>query len=299
MKALCRTMICLILGSSIGRAQTMRAAPEVTLLTPAKGDVTTLNLCPGYTTSVRLPQEISSVVVGDPEKFKAEHSAIEPRLVFLKPLTSGKAESNALITTRSGQEVSLHLISACAVPSSPVDFLVEYSQPRSMLIRPSESMGFSSGQAMSGAQPLTKQSLTPAEKVLGNQQNIASPEWRGQGLQASIGQSVESEENMIVGFSILNGSEKPIEILPPQVQLRGIGKKKKQIKADPLPVSEFRLTAYHLEPGERTDGIVVFEHPAFKEASERLELVIAASDAVDRPTVVALSFTPSRTGGGK
>ena len=302
MKAHCLAIICLLilyLQISDLAGQAPNTVPRVTMLTIVEGETRTLNLCPGYTTSIRLPQEISSVVVGDPEKFKAEHSSTEPRLVFLKPLTNAKAESNALITTRSGQEVSLHLVSACTVPGSRVDFLVEYSQARSMLIRPSESLGFDSDHAMYNTQAPKSQSFTPAEKVLGNQQNIASPEWQGKGLEASIGQTVESEENMIVGFSILNASEKPIEILPPQVQLRGTGRKKKQIKADPVPVSEFRLTAYHLEPGERTDGIVVFEHPAFKEASERLELAIAASDAVDRPTVVVLPFTPSRRGGGK
>ena len=52
------------------------------------GAVTVLHLAPGYTTSVRLPEEISSVVIGNPASFKAEHSEAEPRLVFFKPTTS-------------------------------------------------------------------------------------------------------------------------------------------------------------------------------------------------------------------
>jgi hypothetical protein len=39
---------------------------------------------PGYATSIRLPEEISSVVVGTPANFMAEHSDGDPKLVFLK-----------------------------------------------------------------------------------------------------------------------------------------------------------------------------------------------------------------------
>lgn len=73
--------------------------------------MTVLHLAPGYTTSIRLPEEISSVVVGNPASFKAEHSESEAKLVFFKPTTSQRSESNALITTKSGQEISLHLVS--------------------------------------------------------------------------------------------------------------------------------------------------------------------------------------------
>jgi hypothetical protein len=48
----------------------------------------------------------------NPAAFKAEHSEAEPRLVFLKPITTEASESNAVITTRQGEEISLHLISA-------------------------------------------------------------------------------------------------------------------------------------------------------------------------------------------
>lgn len=33
-------------------------------------------------------------------------------MVFLKPITSEPSESNALVTTKSGQEISLQLVSA-------------------------------------------------------------------------------------------------------------------------------------------------------------------------------------------
>jgi hypothetical protein len=47
--------------------------------------VTVLHLHPGFVSSVLLPEEVSSVVLGDPAAFKGEHSEAEPRLVFFKP----------------------------------------------------------------------------------------------------------------------------------------------------------------------------------------------------------------------
>ena len=98
---------------SYGMAQTQdgKAIPQVTHLPVEDGTVTVLHLMPGYTTSLRLPEEISSVVVGNPAAFKAEHSEAEPRLVFLKPIATQAAESNALITTKSGHEINVQLIS--------------------------------------------------------------------------------------------------------------------------------------------------------------------------------------------
>ena|SRR5258708_140919 len=88
------------LMTSVGTAQTGegKIVPIVTSLPIEAGEVTLLHLGPGYTTSVRLPEEIRSVVVGNPAAFKAEHSEAEPRLVFLKPITSEPNESNALLS---------------------------------------------------------------------------------------------------------------------------------------------------------------------------------------------------------
>src|SRR5438876_9112474 len=96
--------------------------PQVATLTIDLGTVTALRLRPGYVTSVRLPEDVSSIVVGDPKTFKAEHSDGEPRLVFLKPIGSKPSQTNALVTTKSGHEVSLHLISNGQFETGDVDF---------------------------------------------------------------------------------------------------------------------------------------------------------------------------------
>jgi hypothetical protein len=88
-----------------------RVLPDARIvrLTLDTQSVTVLHLRPAYVSSVRLPEDVSSVVLGNPGTFKAEHSEAEPRLVFLKPTTTSRAETNALITTRTGHEISLHL----------------------------------------------------------------------------------------------------------------------------------------------------------------------------------------------
>ena len=104
-----------------------KTTPQVKNVVIEEGVVTPVYLRPGYATSVRLPEEVNSVVVGNPLAFKAEDSEAEPRLVFIKPITTKAAESNALITTKSNQEINLHLISSgLAGASSEVDFLVEF-----------------------------------------------------------------------------------------------------------------------------------------------------------------------------
>jgi hypothetical protein len=52
-------------------------------------------------------------------------------------------------------------------------------------------------------------------------------------------------------------------------------------------------------PGERSDGVVVFERPAFKESSERLELRLAQADRVDHPILLPLPFITMGKGGSR
>jgi hypothetical protein len=70
-----------------------------------------LRLRPLFTTTIRLPEPVTSVAVGAPTLFEVEHSDQEPRLVFVKPSTKEPATSNRGIALQSGQEISMRLLS--------------------------------------------------------------------------------------------------------------------------------------------------------------------------------------------
>src|SRR5579859_7761382 len=297
-------IICLLVG--IAQAQESQVIPNVTTLEIEEGTITPLHLSPGYTTSVRLPEEISSVVIGNPATFKAEHSEAEPRLVFLKPITAQPSESNALITTKSGEEITLHLVSGGkAAANTRVDFLVEYRRPQSFLVGPSNRQSFLIAETHTILATVSSSSPSRVEKPdlvareLEKQKSLSIPAWEGKEVLAAVGASVKHDHQTILGFSILNGSNRTIELLPPQVELTGTGHGNggKRIKAEPVAVSEYRLTARRLAPGERADGVVVFERPAFKESSEKLQLRLAEAESVDRPILLPVPFTATSVGG--
>jgi hypothetical protein len=103
--------------------------------------IVTLQVAPRIATSIRLPEPVNSVVVGDPENFQTEHSEHEPELVTVKPVTAEPAQTNVLITTTHGHQVNLLLISSGerANGSETVDVLLRYGTPgaRSFLVEES------------------------------------------------------------------------------------------------------------------------------------------------------------------
>ena len=299
-------VIFLTTASGLAQVTASKAEPEVKTVTIEEGAVTTVYLSPGYATSIRLPEEVSSVVVGNPANFKAEHSDSEPRLVFLKPITTRPAESNALITTRSGQEISLHLISeGQGAPQPRVDFLLEYRRAKSMLITPDANQSL----FVSETRPVSQVRLDdahrngeradPIAEALAQQKAVATPQWGGKELQAAVGESLKFGHQTLLCFSIFNHTSRTIELLPPQIELSGrtASGKGKQIKAEPIAIAEYRMTTRRLGPGERADGVVLFERPTFKESSEKLELQLAEADQVDRPILLPIPFTATILGG--
>lgn len=114
-------------------AQNEPPQAHIVSLTLDPQSVTVLHLHPGFVSSVRLPQEVSSIVLGDPAAFKGEHSEAEPHLVFFKPVRTKPGRTNALITMRDGREVPLTLVSDGAfVHSDPVDYVLEYQPQRKL-----------------------------------------------------------------------------------------------------------------------------------------------------------------------
>ena len=269
---------------------------RIVRLTLDTQSVTVLHLRPGYVSSVRLPEDVISVVLGNPSTFKAEHSEAEPRLVFLKPTTASRAETNALITTRTGHEISLHLVSAGnSERTGAVDFVLQYDLPHSFLLGNSQS-SFVIGETKSVVPE-------PLPSTVGSTPAISTPEplrpqrdpnplWQGKLLQVAVGRITEKDQQMTVEFSVLNASSKTIELLPPQIQLAGKSneKHKKTVKADPVPIKDYTMTIRRLPPGARADGVVVFDRPSFKESREQMLLQVAQAEGVDQPVLVPVAF---------
>ena len=288
-----------------GLAQNEPPQAHIVRLTLDPQSVTMLHLHPGFVSSVRLPEEISSVVLGDPAAFKGEHSEAEPRLVFFKPANPKPGKSNALITTRSGREVSLTLVSDGATAHSEVvDYVLEYQPQRSFLISaayPTVLIGDT--KSLSSEKPA---SLSGSPKPDGDErppsQQLATPfVWQGKELRVAVGRTEEKGSDMTVAFSVVNASSGTVELLPPQVQLSGTAKQKhhKAIKAELLAVKDYRMTSRRLPPGATTEGTVVFERPAFKESGEQLLLQIAQAEEVDRPVLAPIAFVAPAKGGAK
>jgi hypothetical protein len=289
-----------------GLAQNEPPQAHIVSLALDPQSVTVLHLHPGFVSSVRLPEEVSSVVLGDPAAFKGEHSEAEPRLVFFKPASPKPGKSNALITTRSGREVSLTLVSdGASAHSEAIDYVLAYQPQRGFLISalyPTVLIGETKG--LSSERPVSP-SVSP--KTDGDErrtlsQPLATPlVWHGKELRVAVGRTEEKGSEMTVGFSVVNDSPRTVELLPPQVQLSGTAKQKhhKAIKAAPVLVKGYRMISRRLPPGATTEVTVVFERPAFKESREQLLLRIAQAEEVDRPVLAPIAFVAPARGAAK
>jgi hypothetical protein len=296
------------LPHAFAQADKPRFLPEgriVTLTFDTQG-VNVLHLRPGYVSCVRLPEDISTVVLGNPSLFRAEHSDAEPRMVSLKPTTPRPAETNVLITTKTGREVALHLVSGGSSDNAAlVDFVLEYDRPRGVLIeamRPSVIVSQTQNLTPKPLpSPATAETTVPNIARLSKQQRNRKPHWQGKQLRVDIEAVTMSDQRMVVAFSVMNASDKTIELLPPQVQLAGRSKggQRKAIKAKPIAIKDFAVTSRRLGPGARADGIATFERPSFKESNEQMLLQIAQAAEVDRPVLVPIAFVPPDEGGGK
>lgn len=256
----------------------------------------TIHLGSGYVSSVRLPDDVSSIVIGDPSRFKAEHADAEPRLVFLKTVTDDAARSYALITTRSGEMLGLDLVGlGKGAESALLDLFIDCRRERRTLVVSASETSTSAGNP---AAPLPSAEPDLIGRELERQRTASFPYWNRVPLAAAVGDSRGDGQRTIVGFSIVNRSDAVIEMLPPQVELAGssAGKKRKQLKAQPVLVSEYRMTSRRIGVGERVDGVVQFERPAFKEAGETLRLRLARSDQVDHPLILPIPFTAAPQG---
>ena len=280
--------------------------PAIVDLPISASTVTDVHLHPFFTTTIRLPDVVTSVAVGAPTLFKVEHSADDPRLVFIKPTTAGATTSNLIISLQSGQEISLRLLSEGRSTNTPVDFVVNYEPRQSFLIGSTDDVG---GNSASVPDPPARPSAI--DVALKEQSGIASPQWSttnsgnandsdraasSRPILGALGAVRERGQIMLAAYSVVNRSDHWIEVLPPQVELRspdadGHKKKKRdQVLADQVPVSEYRLTARRLAPGERADGAVEFSRPGFKQSADHLVLELGTASAGDDPLLLQLPF---------
>jgi hypothetical protein len=284
---------------------------RVATITINPREVTVLHLRPEFESTIHMPEEVTSVILGSPGEFKAEHNEGEPEYVYVKPITKEAAQSNLLIATKSGQHVAMELVSdgaAAADEAPPVDFLIEYRAARSFLITDDPSpvdlvnapaKVTERGATEGGAAPGSL--LSSLDEAFRQEETVNAPrwtKWEDKQIETSIGDIRQMGNRTMISYSILNNSIQAIEIVPPQIQITGrkAAKKKKRegrgIISDQLEIRDYKLSATRLEPGARADGVVVFDRPNFKESTEKLYLQIAQADQVDRPILIRLPFTP-------
>lgn len=287
---------------------------RVATITINPREVTILHLRPDFESTIRMPEEITSVILGSPGDFKAEHSEGEPQYVYVKPITKEPAQSNLLIATKSGEHVTLELISdgaGVANATQPVDFLIEYRMPRSFLIladaqasaMPNAPAKLSLHRSAAEEDRSMGPSTSMFDQEFRQQEKVNSPRWTkwpDKQIETSIGDIRQWGNQTAISYSVLNNSNEPIEIVPPQIQIAGRKMKKKKegkgIISDQLEIRDYRLSTTRLEPGARADGVVVFDRPNFKQSTEKLFLQIAQADQVDRPVLIRLPFTPPIAG---
>ncbi|HEY0307432.1 MAG TPA: hypothetical protein VGB94_04680 [Acidobacteriaceae bacterium] len=282
---------------------------RVATVTINPNEVTPLHLRPEFESTIRMPEEVTSVILGSPGSFKAEHNEGEPEYVYVKPITKEPAQSNLLIATKSGQHVALELISdgaAANTAAQPVDFLIEYRGSRSFLIASDDAPGISKvaekgtrselagARVDSGFAPQSALDLEFEQQVRVNAPKWTK--WEGKEVETSIGDIRQWSNQTAVSYSIYNSSDQAVEVVPPQIQITGRKVKKKKegkgIISDQLEIRDYKLSTSRLEPGGRADGVVVFDRPNFKQSTEKLFLQIAQADQVDRPILIRLPFTP-------
>jgi hypothetical protein len=74
-----------LLSFHMASAQTELPQARIMNLSVDPEQVVVLHVRPGYVSSVRVLEEVSSVVLGDPGAFKAEHSEAERLSVHFQP----------------------------------------------------------------------------------------------------------------------------------------------------------------------------------------------------------------------
>jgi len=303
----CVMLIAIVSGTLAAQTKNTRnrSASKVVV----EGQPASIRLALRVTTTIRLPEPVNSVVLGDSNLFQAEYSPSEPLLVFARTTGSGTAQTNLVISTVFGRQFVLLLrsVGSAADPSEPgVDLLVscQAAQVRfieeafpSALIAETVSVG-----AAAHLPPTLNETISPSEsqngrlnEILNRQRNQKLQKLYGDRIRVGIGRVTEDGSRLIVSFAVIGSGSEPAELLPPQVQLSGqtksgIFRRARWTTVQQLPLETYQMSQRRLDPGGRIDGVVVFERPPIKQSTETLMLQIADSAAVDQPTLAPITF---------
>lgn len=141
---------------------------------------------------------------------------------------------------------------------------------------------------------LVCQEHAPLPQLYGEHPGI--PNTRGDHVRAGVSEVIDGGQQVIVLFSAVNPLSHAILLVPPQVELGGKIRRGKIFghsvwtASEELSVEEFRLSKRRIGPGERADGVVIFERPPYKQSNETLFLQIAEAGAIDKPALVPFGF---------
>jgi hypothetical protein len=284
-----------------------------------EGRVRDIHLRFGITTTVKTPSAITTIAVGDPYLFEAEHSADEPTIVLIKPRTHDQTNSNMVVVLENGTTLSFRLLSVGdGNTGDAVDYMVDMQPRQSLFQGPSEIAGpsptFTSAPspnagnataADSDPQSLHNQLL----RNLAEQRRIATPTYQNakqltklvkqnenapNTLALALGKVQQHGELMTVSYSVMNISNSFVEVLPPQVQYSNPHtkkpKKNRGARAEQLPIEGYLTTERKLAPNQRCDGVLTFTRPNYKQYEEKLLLQVAAAAAIDFPLMMPLPF---------
>src|SRR5207244_2271706 len=200
----------LILLSGSLSAQTQNAQNRNASKTVFEGQPASIRLAPHVTTTIRLPEAVNSVVLGDSNRFQAEYSPKEPLLVFARPTASDIAETNLVISTVFGRQFILILrsLGVSTDQSAGVDLLVTCQAAAVRFIEETSPSGLISetpnlGSAAHPGSPGTAsgsdgRNRLAVDEVLKRQGNKRMDKLYGDRIQVRIGQVSEDGPRVIV-----------------------------------------------------------------------------------------------------
>jgi hypothetical protein len=311
-----RNLLCglvVVIATQSLSGQTRQTITRGSAKTVFEGQTATVRLAPQLTTTIRLPEAVNSVVLGDPNLFLAEYSPQEPRSVFVKPVTSDASHTNLSIATVRGRQFILSLTSAGAnadETESSVDLLVICSPNSVVFIDEtfptalvSETLDLRSAIPV-GTTKLETAPLEPfsLEELLDRQRGHVLPKLFGERIRVGIGETQAFGAELAVSFSVINSGSEPVELIAPQVQLAAsvksgaIRRHTVWSTVQQMPIHAYRMSSRRIGPADRVDGVVVFERPPIKQSNEELLLQIADSATVDRPVLVPINFKANQRG---